>query len=325
MLEGKLFPTRAQAALAAFRDLVEELRQATAREPVHSVLGLILERTGLKRIFESDASPESQSRLENLHELVNAAAEAAERGEGVPEFLDHAALVSDADQLDEDAQVSLLTLHNAKGLEFPVVFIAGLEEGLAPHSRSFDSEPMLEEERRLCYVGMTRAQRRLILTWARARRRFGGSSLQGSRPSRFLREIPSQLTQRLTMGTSIPQIELFAERHQVRESAARNTYTGKTYNSLDHIRQFFASWGQPLSAASAGDSGGAAEVPKPVTHKPRRAKGARVGSVVEHPRWGRGTVVRLEGEGDEAKLTVSFPGHGLKKIVQKYAGLKTEE
>ncbi len=325
MLEGGLFSTRAQAALAAFRKLVEELREGAANQPVHSVLRMALERTGLRKMFETDESPEPQSRLENLDELVNAAAEAAERGEGIPEFLDHAALVSDSDQLDDRAQVSLLTLHNAKGLEFPVVLIAGMEEGLCPHSRSFDSERMLEEERRLCYVGMTRAERRLVLTWARSRRRFGGGSLQPSRPSRFLQEIPSKLTQNLGLAMSIPQIDLFAERQLVRESAQRNTYTGKTYNSLDHIRQFFASREQALPASAAGDAGPAAEIPKPPPARPRGGKGARVGSVIEHPRWGRGTVVRREGEGDEAKLTVSFPGHGLKKLIQKYAGLKTEE
>ena len=97
-----------------------------------------------------------------------------ERGEGAADFLDHAALVADADALDEQAQVSLLTLHNAKGLEFPIVFLAGLEEGLFPHSRSLDSPALMEEERRLCYVGMTRAEKRLFLSWARSRRRFGG-------------------------------------------------------------------------------------------------------------------------------------------------------
>ena len=325
MLGGGLFPARAQAAMAAFVNLIEELREGTARQPVHSVLKMVLERTGLRKMFESGESPETQSRLENLDELVNAAADSAERGEGIPEFLDHAALVSDTDQLDERAQVSLLTLHNAKGLEFPVVIIAGMEEGLCPHSRSSNSEPMLEEERRLCYVGMTRAERRLILTWARSRRRFGGGSLQPSRPSRFLQEIPSKLTQRVSLAASIPQIDLFAERQLVRESVKRNTYTGKTYNSLDHIREFFAARGQPLPAPAAGNAEPPAGSPKPAPARSRRAKGARVGSVIEHPRWGRGTVVRREGEGEEAKLTVSFPGYDLKKLIQKYAGLKTEE
>ena len=128
---------------------------------------LILDSTGYMDMLKADTSPESQSRQENLNELVNAAIEAAERGESILEFLDHAALVSDADAVDEKAQVTLLTLHNAKGLEFPVVFLAGMEERLFPHSRSLEDEHMMEEERRLCYVGMTRARKRLFLTWAR--------------------------------------------------------------------------------------------------------------------------------------------------------------
>ena len=108
-------------------------------------------------------SPEAETRLANLEELINAAAEAAERGETAAEFLDHAALVADADGVDEQAAVSLLTIHNAKGLEFPNVFLAGMEEGLFPHSRSLTSEAAMEEERRLCYVGMTRAEKRLYL------------------------------------------------------------------------------------------------------------------------------------------------------------------
>ncbi len=311
-----VLPARAQAALAGFRSMILELRGTACGQPVDSVLRLVLERTGYRKMFESDQSPEAQSRIENLNELLNAAAEAAERGEGIAEFLDHAALVSDADRLDERAQVSLLTLHTAKGLEFPVVFIAGMEEGLCPHSRSLGSAPMMEEERRLCYVGMTRAQSRLILTWARSRRRFGGGSLTSSQRSRFLQEIPARLTRALAPGLGAPQVDLLAERHMVRESVKRTTYTGKTYNSLEHIEQFFAGRGgtpapEPQRAAAPA--------------KPRRGKAAGAGAVVQHPRWGRGTVLRKEGEGDDAKLTVQFPGHGLKKLVQKYAGLRTEE
>jgi DNA helicase-2/ATP-dependent DNA helicase PcrA len=283
---------------------------------VGAVLRLLLERTGYRAMLKSDDSPAAESRLENLEELLNAAAEASERGEGIADFLDHAALVSDADQFDARAQVSLLTLHNAKGLEFPVVFMAGMEERLCPHSRSSQSETMLEEERRLCYVGMTRAERRLILTWARSRRRFGGGSLEPSRPSRFLAEIPVELTENLGAAPAVSRIDLFAERHAVRESAGRTAYTGKTYNSLDHIQQFFAARGVTQAPP---------EVPKPPAPIPIRGKGIGVGSVIEHPRYGRGRVIRREGEGDLAKLTVSFPGYGLKKLVQRYAGLKTTE
>src|SRR6202034_3238367 len=185
---------------------------------------------------------ESESRLGNLNELANAASEAAERGETVAEFLDHAALVSDADAIDERAPVSLLTLHNAKGLEFPVVFLAGMEEGLFPHVRSLDSKAAMEEERRLCYVGMTRSEKRLFLTSARYRRRFGGGQQEATIPSRFLREVPKALVEDLSQArqsASRPQVDLFAEQYEVRESAKRNLYTGKSYNSVENIQQFF--------------------------------------------------------------------------------------
>ena len=325
MLEAGVFPARAQSALASFRKLIEESIQAAAGQPLHTILRDVLGRAGYWRMLEDNTAPDAETRLENLKELVNAAAEAAERGEGIAEFLDHAALVSDSDQLDEGAGVSLLTLHNAKGLEFPVVFIAGMEEGLCPHSRSVESDAMLEEERRLCYVGMTRAERRLTLTWARARRRFGGGSLEPSQPSRFLEEIPPKLTENLGLRASVPQIDLYAEQHQVREAVARTAYTGKTYNSLDHIQQFFAARGGAQPSQTVGAGAPRVEVPKPLAAKPKRKKGTDVGSVVTHPVYGRGTVLRREGEGEDAKLTVMFPGHGLKKLAQKYAGLKTDE
>ena len=325
MLEAGVFPARAQSALAAFRTLIEESVQAAAGQPLHTVLRNVLERSGYWRMLKENTAPDAETRLENLEELLNAAAEAAERGEGIAEFLDHAALVSDSDQLDEGAEVSLLTMHNAKGLEFPVVFIAGMEEGLCPHSRSTESDAMIEEERRLCYVGMTRAERRLTLTWARARRRFGGGMLEPSQPSRFLEEIPPKLTENLGVRVSVPQIDLYAERHQVRETVAKTAYTGKTYNSLDHIQQFFAARGGVQPAQSVGAVAPRVEVPKPLVAKPKRKKGTDAGAVVTHPVYGRGTVLRREGEGEDAKLTVMFPGYGLKKLALKYAGLKTDE
>jgi DNA helicase-2/ATP-dependent DNA helicase PcrA len=325
MIEANVFPARAQSALTSFRKLVEESVQAAAGLPLHKILRDVLGRAGYWGMIEESTAPDAETRLENLQELLNAAAEAAERGEGIAEFLDHAALVSDSDQLDERAEVSLLTLHNAKGLEFPVVFIAGMEERLCPHSRSVESDAMIEEERRLCYVGMTRAERRLILTWARSRRRFGGGSLEPSQPSRFLTEIPRNLTENLGVRVSVPQVDLFLEQQQVREAVARTAYTGKTYNSLDHIQQFFAARGGAQPAQTVGAEAPRVEVPKPLAAKPKRKKGAEAGSVVTHPVYGRGTVLRREGEGEEAKLTVMFPGYGLKKLALKYAGLKTDE
>ena len=325
MLEEKRFPTRAEAALEAFRKLIEELREIAAVEPVDAVIRAVLDRTGYLATLKRDDSPDAESRVENLEELANAAAEAAERGEGIAEFLDHAALVADADSVDEQAQISLLTIHNAKGLEFPIVFIAGLEEGLFPHIRSLESESGMEEERRLCYVGMTRAQKRLFLTWARYRRRFGGGHSEPCIPSRFLSEVPADLTEAL--GRNEPaEVNLAAEQFLVRESVRRTTYTGKTYNSLDNIAEFFASRGRGREVAPPPPpQAKPVVVPPPAPPKPAARSSGKLttGSVIQHPVYGRGTVVRREGDGEDAKLTVSFPGYGLKKLIAKYAGLKT--
>jgi DNA helicase-2/ATP-dependent DNA helicase PcrA len=219
-------------------------------------------------------------------------------------------------------------MHNAKGLEFPVVFIAGLEEGLFPHSRSLDSESGMEEERRLCYVGMTRSETKLYLSWARYRRRFGGGQPEVSLASRFLNEVPRNLVD--AVRGDQPQarsVDLYSERYQVRESAQRNLYTGKTYNSVDNIRQFFSERGMPapqgIAPPAAAASAAQPAAPVPQFKKPV-AKKLGPGSTVEHTKWGRGTVLRLEGTGEDTKVTVSFPGYGLKKLIAKYAGIKVE-
>jgi DNA helicase II / ATP-dependent DNA helicase PcrA len=292
------------------------------------LLRQILERTGYARMLQADNDPEAESRLGNLNELVNAGSEAAERGETIAEFLDHAALVSDSDDLDERAPVSLLTLHNAKGLEFPIVFLAGMEEGLFPHIRALDSKAAMEEERRLCYVGMTRSEKRLFLTSARYRRRFGGGQQEATIPSRFLREVPRGLVEDLGQSRQrAPQVDLYAEQYEARETAKRNLYTGKTYNSVENIHQFFAERGKPGAPP-------AASLPQPKPQSPPsaaqarppvgRSRGFRAGAMIRHPKYGRGTVLRREGDGEDAKLTVSFPGYGLKKLVEKYAGIQED-
>ncbi len=325
MLDEKILPPRADAALQAFRKIIQELSSVAESQPVHETLKEILERTGYKRMLETDNDRESESRLGNLAELVNAAVEAAERGEGISEFLDHAALVADSDSLDSRAQVSLLTLHNAKGLEFPIVFLAGLEEGLFPHMRSLDSKAAMEEERRLCYVGMTRAEQRLFRTYARYRRRYGGGQPEASIPSRFLNEVPQSLVEDLNPRKRTQDVDLFAEGREVRETAKRNVYTGKTYNSVENIQQFFADRAKGSSQApQRAEPVTKAVTPARAPVTPIRKKGLRTGATVRHPKYGLGTVLRREGDGDDAKLTVSFQGYGLKKLVEKYAGIQEE-
>ncbi len=352
-VDEHLLGARAEAALAVFRRLIEQLRDASTQQQPDGLLREVLDLTGYRRMLETDATPEAESKLGNLEELVSAAADASERGETLRDFIDYAALVSDADSVDEEAQVSLLTMHNAKGLEFPVVFIAGMEEGLFPHSRSQDNDDQLEEERRLCYVAMTRAMQRLYLTSARSRRKYGGSPPEPCEPSRFLEEVPRHLVEELHEQRSAPgSIDLYGERAAVREVARRNTYTGKTYNSLDHISQFFADRGarppaqapqpavKPATPAFGKSPAPAQGIPPAAPAAQRKfsppagtaaskpaaqSSGLRPGATIVHPKYGRGTVIRKEGDGEDAKLTVSFHGHGLKKLVARFAGLLTGE
>jgi DNA helicase II / ATP-dependent DNA helicase PcrA len=312
------------------------------------------DRSGYIRALEEEATPESFSRIENLKELANAAQDAQERGETLHEFLDHAALVSDADSYSEEARVTLMTLHAAKGLEFPLVFLTGMEEGLFPHSRTLTDPSGLEEERRLCYVGMTRAMDTLVMTRARYRRRYGSDMPEPSIASRFLEEVPARLVEDLgspparpqysTAGyggayaTPYPRENRFGrlnseevERHYRYEdedqsgeraparsagSSARNhrsEYSGKSSapgQSMDNIASFFAARGQKVSR------------PKLEVEAPTGKTGLKQGSRVRHPKYGEGTVFRREGEGDDAKITVQFQQHGVKKLVEKFAQLE---
>jgi DNA helicase-2/ATP-dependent DNA helicase PcrA len=190
--------------------LHEEIGDTAFRKPgdaatLPELIKFLNDRSGYLRALEDEATPESFSRIENLKELANAAQDAEQRGESLTEFLDHAALVSDTDSYSSDSRVTLMTLHAAKGLEFPLVFLAGMEEGLFPNSRTMLDPTGLEEERRLCYVGMTRAMDTLVMTRARYRRRYGSEMPDASIPSRFLEEVPAHLMEDLGSPASRPQ------------------------------------------------------------------------------------------------------------------------
>jgi len=296
---------------------------STGKASTADILKFLIDRTGYIKKLEEEDTPEAYSRVENLRELVNAAMDSRDRGESLDEFLDHAALISDADQYDASAHVTLMTLHSAKGLEFPLVFLCGMEEGLLPHSRTLLAPDDVEEERRLCYVGMTRAMNTLIITRARYRRRYGTDMPDASVPSRFLEEIPPSLFEDLgaprTGAAARVEHEsshyAYEDEDQsvswaARQKPARPRYSGPTYNSIDNIAEFFASRGKKFSR------------PKLDVAPPRGAKGFRPGQKVRHPKYGEGTVYQREGEGEEAKITVQFPRFGLKKLVEKYAQLE---
>jgi DNA helicase-2/ATP-dependent DNA helicase PcrA len=322
------------------------------------LIRFLIDRTGYIKALETEGTPEAFSRIENLKELANAAHDAEERGETLADFLDHAALASDTDQYDPNARVTLMTLHAAKGLEFPLVFLAGMEEGLFPHSRTLnDPQGELEEERRLCYVGMTRAMNQLILTRANYRRRYGNDMPELSIPSRFLEEVPSQLVENLggrRPAWSTPAYGAGRNRRSFGEAdsphfnyedesqeAPRSTTpnfsprlgsapggkgTGASPpGSLDNIARFFGSKSSShpgrvphVSTLRHGsDARPAMEIPTP-----NGAKGIRKGQRVLHAKYGEGTVLMREGDGEDAKLTVLFARHGMKKLMEKFANLK---
>ena len=319
---------------------VDGFRAPGAAANTAEILKFLIDRTGYIKQLEEEDTPEAFSRIENLRELVNAAMDSRDRGETLDQFLDHAALVSDADQYDEHAQITLMTLHAAKGLEFPLVVLAGMEEGLFPHSRTMLEPDAIEEERRLCYVGMTRAMDTLILSRAVYRRRYGTDMPEASVPSRFLEEVPPQLveemggSQRRNSSSSVSSSANVSRTgvsapHGRRENThysyededqsaswnpsrvkPKTTTPVRNYNSIDNIAEFFASRGKKFS------------VPKLLPEEPTGRRGFRPGQKVKHPKYGEGTVYQREGDGEDAKLTVQFPRFGLKKLVERYAQIE---
>ncbi len=307
------------------------------------LIRFIIDRTGYIKALETEGSPEAFSRIENLKELANAAHDAEERGETLAEFLDHAALASDTDQFDPNARVTLMSLHAAKGLEFPLVFLAGLEEGLFPHSRTLNSPEELEEERRLCYVGMTRAMNTLILTRAHYRRRYGNDVPEMSIPSRFLEEVPSPLVENLGgRGPAWATPAYGAGRRQrygsdaegahfnyedesqeiprslAPASSPRPGFAPKSKGpegSIDNIARFFG------GKSGSGRPGTFARPTMDISLD-HGASGLKKNQRVMHAKYGEGTVLMREGEGEDAKLTVLFARHGMKKLMERFANLK---
>jgi DNA helicase-2/ATP-dependent DNA helicase PcrA len=296
------------APLREFHELMEALRKDVETLEPADFLNRVLDRTGYLEMLEQRDTAEDAGRAENLRELVNAVAEGAAQGETLTDFMDRAALVSAADSVDERAPVTLLTLHSAKGLEFDHVFLAGLEEGVFPHSRSSGSEDELEEERRLCYVGMTRARETLTLTRAVYRRVYGNERVEDSLPSRFLKEIPGELIE--TAPGSL------ADAGQTRRYEPDPEYSYSAGEFERRVRRITSAAGAPARGQRSPS------VPStPRTRKAGTGGHPLIGVRVKHPTYGFGTIIGVDGEDDDRKLTVSFPDHGTKKLVERYANL----
>jgi DNA helicase-2/ATP-dependent DNA helicase PcrA len=301
-LKENIFPGRSAKALTAFAEAVARSRPHLEL-PLHIALEKILKELGYIQHLEQEKTDEAESRLLNINELINVARDYEDSENPMQEFLDHASLRSEADDIDDNARVTLMTLHNAKGLEFPVVFLAGCEEGLFPHSRSIE-EDTLEEERRLCYVGMTRAQKKLIMTYCKTRRFYGNDPGKINLPSRFLSEIPPELMETVLVDSynsgysSAPSpVRLGAESLFQPKPRNPGAFKGQTFNTVESI-----------TAALKSKSASAAKF--------------KSGDTVSHAKFGRGQVLKVEKTGDDLKITVSFPGKGMKKLLQSYAKLE---
>jgi len=309
LLEAKALPARAASALAGFLTLIDEMELAVRGLPLAEQVDHAIQASGLAEMYAREKGERGEARLENLGELINAArgfepdsaagmisgaaadAEAA-AADGQAEvaiselamFLAHAALEAGEGQAEEwEDCVQLMTLHAVKGLEFPLVFMCGLEDGLFPHQRSIEDGRGLEEERRLCYVGMTRAMQELYLSYAEQRRLYGSDSY--GVPSRFLREVPRELLEEVR-----PRIQV-----------ARPFYSGPL----------------PRKGAEAGGLGGMATG---TWHEPPAIK---LGARVRHPVFGEGTVLNSEGQGAQARVQVNFERAGAKWLVLQFAKLET--
>jgi DNA helicase-2/ATP-dependent DNA helicase PcrA len=277
-------------ALNSFRELIEVLQEECRDLPPASLIERVLDRTGFLNWVEQQDNIEHTSRGENLRELSNAMAEATEQGQTLEDLLDHAALASDSDQYEEDVPVSLMTLHSAKGLEFDAVFLAGLEEGVLPHGRSLDTPGEVEEERRLFYVGMTRAKQSLVLTRAIYRRSYGEDRLRASLPSRFLSEIPRDLIEAAAGSQSEP-------------GETRRYEADPEFSEGYSYRRTRTPYGRPAPKA-------------------RSSKDPLIGTRVRHLKFGIGTIIEVEGDGEDRRITVSFQDYGPKKLLERYANLQ---
>ena len=351
---------KARKTFDDFAGKIFDLIGAMNELPLSEFIQEVLDSSGYIEALEEEESVENEARIENLKEFISVAKDyEAQMGESdEPElegFLSHVSLISDLDTANmEEDRVTLMTLHAAKGLEFPIVFMAGMEEGIFPHSNSLLEEDKLEEERRACYVGITRAKKKLYLTHAGQRMLFGRTSYNP--PSRFLGEIPDSCVEAISArrvgafnrrepygggryGQNMPSRGEYGQSAYSSQSAQRpqnrqTSMTGSANNILSAMNRSkkteYHTGGNHgsnfISSEFADRHPGTPGVPSVSTQKPlikpNAAESWQAGDKAKHNLWGVGTVVGVKGNGQDAELTVAFPDQGIKKLMVKYAPIQ---
>jgi len=314
-------PARTASALRRFLDLLDKWNSLKDTHSIARILGAILEDVKYEQMVRrNETSSEAENRLANIEELVQAATESEARGESISDFLDRASLSSELDHLDPNARVSLMTLHSAKGLEFDTVFLAGLEDGLFPHAHSLNAQEDLEEERRLCYVGITRARKKLYLTWTAFRKMYGMDAGTPAKMSRFLNEMPAELVEQIESDAlkGYEQRSEFAGRFFKNETPYR---APKVY-AIEKSRPGSSTNVKPKSIAELRAYLEKQQKSSSAPKESRKEPTIKPGTRVRHDKFGDGIVLSRERSGNNIKLVVTFSRVGRKSLIEQYAKLK---
>jgi DNA helicase-2/ATP-dependent DNA helicase PcrA len=312
---------RAQRELVRYLDLFQRAEGEVQAQGLAALVRWVLVESGYVQMLEEEGTLEAEGRLRNLEEFVSAAAESESLGLRLPEFLDRVSLAADTDDLEEASQLSLMTIHCAKGLEFPVVFLVGMEEDVFPNRNARDTEDGLEEERRLFYVAITRAQHKLYLTAARRRRMMGQEVL--AMPSRFLRELPPDgLETPIRWGTELYQAGQGGQA-PVRGLGGGADRGGSVSEELHRIRGFFERVKAVAAAGRPEPEPVPEPAPEPAGPEPARPGAWPTGTPVRSPRFGRGIITAATGHGDMLTYTVRF-GDGERRIVARFGMLEKD-
>ena len=307
---------RVKANAEEFVNLIEELRLKKQELSISELLKEVLNKSGYTRALELENTVEEETRMQNLEEFLTVAIEFEEESADntLPEFLESITLSSDVDELqDEDNTVTLMTLHSAKGLEFPVVFLVGMEEGIFPGYKSIGEPKELEEERRLFYVGITRAKQFLYLTCAKHRTIFGSTSYNAV--SRFIKEIPDNLLDGVVNNDQEEKFNDMSYNWEYGKTSAGKVTTYKFDEAKDEIKQKstyqFRTAESFLSSLSQKQANSGVDITK-----------YKEGMKIYHKKFGEGLIQKIEAEGDDYKLDIQFDKSGHKRLMAKFANLE---